>query len=414
MPRAWRMVHGGGVDPDWFDYPSLTLYLLAPFQAWQELPAYLDARLVTVALALGTVAATWWLGLRAYGLVAGAVGAACVAVETTHVAYSHVAVTDVPLTLGVAVSLALMVTGRLELAGLAAGLATAAKYPGLLLLVPLVVAGWRQWWRLALAGTAAVIGFMAASPYAVLHLGEALDDAYRVQRLARQGWLGFEDDHAAPIAFVLRSWEGLGPVLIVAAIGLAIALARRSPADRVLATFVLVYFANLLTLDAHFDRYVLPLVPALAVLAGRIRSLAPVTMLLLVVPLTWSIRDDRALTKTDARLPARTWIQDHLPAGAIVAVDPSTPPLAGFRIVRLTLPGPGRPADPRRDVSRLRRERVRYVVVTGAVADRVLAARGHYPVETRFYRELDTRADRVFRLDPDGELVGPWVAVYRL
>ena len=31
VPRAWQMVHGGGLDPHWFDYPSLLMYLLAPF-----------------------------------------------------------------------------------------------------------------------------------------------------------------------------------------------------------------------------------------------------------------------------------------------------------------------------------------------------------------------------------------------
>jgi len=52
VPRAWKMVHGGGLDPHWFDYPSLLLYLLAPFQAWEHQPSYLAARLVVGVLAL--------------------------------------------------------------------------------------------------------------------------------------------------------------------------------------------------------------------------------------------------------------------------------------------------------------------------------------------------------------------------
>ena len=43
----------------------------------------------------------------------------------------------------------------------------------------------------------------------------------------------------------------------------------------------------------------------------------------------------------------------------------------------------------------LRLEDVRYIIVTGAVADRVLAAREDYPVETRFYESLK-RLKRVF------------------
>jgi 4-amino-4-deoxy-L-arabinose transferase-like glycosyltransferase len=415
VPRAWHMAHGGGLDPHWFDYPTLLMYVLAPFQAWQAHPSYVAARAVVVVLALGAVAASWWLGRRAYGAVAGAVAAVAVAVDTTHVAYSRMAVTDVPLTCGVAVSLALLVGGQLELAGVAAGLAASFKYPGIFLLVPLVLAGWREWRRLTVALAAAAVAFAATSPFFVVHFSSAVGDAYRVQNLARQGWLGFEHDHVAPIAFADRLWEGLGPALIVAVGGLVVALVRRTRTDLILASFVVVYYLDLCTLGAHFDRYVLPLVPALGALAGRLRALAPVTLLLLVVPLTWTIRDDARLTKTDTRVVARTWIERHVRPDTRLAADPSLPPFSGFRIVKLDLPLPSEDhPDPDRDLHRLRLQDVRYVIVTGAVADRVLAARDDYPFEARFYEGVK-RLRRVFYVAKDqGDLNGPWVAVYRL
>lgn len=415
VPRAWKIVHGGGGDPHWFDYPSLLMYVNAPFQLWQDEPSFLTARIVGVVLALAAVGASWWLGRRAFGTpTAGAIAAATVAVCTIHVAYSRAAVTDVPLTLGVAGALALMVRGRLELAGLAVGLATGFKYPGVFLLVPLVVAGWHAWRRLAVSICVAVAAFLASSPFIVVHAHQAWADVTRVQRLAREGWLGFEHDNAAPITFVDRVWEGLGPVLIVAALGLAVALARRTRTDLILGSFVLVYFLNLMTLDAHFDRYVLPLVPALGALAGRFRSLAPVTLLLLVIPLTWSVRDTKVLTRTDTRVVAHGWIERHIPPGTRVAADPSTPRLEGLRVLRLELPGPKQEFDRNRSLSRLRRLGVLYVVVTGSITDRVLAARSHYPRETRFYEDLRRRTRRVYHLNPGGKLAGPWVAVYKL
>lgn len=414
VPRAWSMVHGGGADPGWFDYPSLVMYLLAPFQAWADEPSYLTGRLVMVAVGVAGVAAAWWLGDRAYGTAAGFVAATATAVETTHVAYSRMAVTDIALTLGVTAALALMVMGRIELAGVAIGLATSAKYPGILLLAPLVVAAWGRWGRLLAAGGLAVVAFAVTSPYVLLNLGRAADDAWRVQQSARDGWLGFEHDHAAPIAFVDRLWEGFGPALLVAAAGLVVALVRRTRADLVLTVFCVVYLADLLTVDAHFDRYVLPLVPALGVLAGRIRSLVPVTVLLLAVPLTWSIRDARELTKTDARVVAHRWIQANLPKGARIAVDPSTPDLEGYRVLHLLLPRPGKEPDPNRALDRLRDEEIRYLVLTGAVEDRVFAAREHYPRETRFVEETRKETRRVYSIRPDRDLSGHWVEVYEL
>src|SRR5437763_4962080 len=274
VPRAWKLVHGGGGDPHWFDYPSLLLYVNAPFQWWQDEPSYLTARIVGVVLGLAAIAATWWLGRRAFGTSAAAVAAAATAVCTIHVAYSRAAVTDAPLTLGVAAALALLVKGRLELAGLAVGLATGFKYPRIFLLVPLLVAAWKQWPRLAASIALAVSAFFASSPFILVHRHQAWHEAFSVQRLARDGWLGFEHDHFALIAFVDRLWEGLGPALIVCAIGLAVALFRRTKVDLILALFVVAYFIGLVTLQAHFDRYGLPLVPPLGALAGRMRSLA--------------------------------------------------------------------------------------------------------------------------------------------
>ncbi|HEY2936040.1 MAG TPA: glycosyltransferase family 39 protein [Gaiellaceae bacterium] len=408
VPRAWKIVHGGGLDPHWFDYPTLVMYLIAPFQAWQGGPSYLAARSVVVVLALAGIAAAWWLGRQAYGPVAGVVAAAFTAVEATHVAYSHMAVTDVPLAAGVAACLALCVSGRLEWAGVAAGLATSAKYPGVFLVVPIVVAGWRRWNRVAVSLALAAAAFLATSPFVAVHPLQAWHAAIRVQRLAHAGWLGFEHDHATPVAFAARLWQGAGPALLVAALGLALALWRRSRTDLVLASFVLVYALDLLTIRAHFDRYVLPLVPPLGAFAGRVRYLAPVTLLLLVVPLAWSIRDDRRLTRTDPRVTAYHWIERNLPRGAWVATDSSLPSLAGFRELPLQLPGPGRPHDPNRDVARLRALGVRFVVVTGAVEDRVLAARDRYPQEARFVEALP--GPPIYRT-PAGT---PWVAVYRL
>jgi hypothetical protein len=82
--------------------------------------------------------------------------------------------------------------------------------------------------------------------------------------------------------------------------------------------------------------------------------------------------------------------------------------------LRLELPAPWQEPDPRRNVERLRGRGTDYVVVTGAVADRVRAAAEDYPREARFYAELDREVRRVYRRDPGGDYAGPWVAVYRL
>jgi 4-amino-4-deoxy-L-arabinose transferase-like glycosyltransferase len=405
VPRAWRMVHGGGLDPHFFDWPTLVTYLVAPFQAWEGQPSYLAGRLVVITLALAGIAAAWWLGTRAYGTVAGAIAALATAVASTHIAFSHAAVTDVPLTTFVTLALALLVSGQFWLAGLAIGLATSAKWSGVLLLVPLVVVLWRRWRELAGSFALAVVAFVATSPFVVVDGSSTWSALRRVSREHRRGWLGFEHDHWSGIAFAGHLWHALGPLVVVALAALVLALARReSRADVVLPSFVLAYYASLLPLHSHFPRYVLPLVPALGALAGRFRVLAPVTMLLLVIPLAWSIRDDVRLTRTDTRIVAARWIDAHVPHGAAIAAESSTAVPPGYRVVAIPLPLPGGDA-------RVSLEGARWVVVSGAVAERVLRAQDVYPKRSAFYAQLPRP---VFRVAAHDGLAGPWVAVYRL
>lgn len=414
VPRAWRMAQGH-LDPGWYDYPSLLIGLLAPVQALFSTPSFGAARLVAVVIGLGGVGATWWLGRRAYGTAAAIVGSAAVAVSTTHVAYSRMAVTDVLLTLLVTAVLALAVAGRIEWAGLAVGLAASAKYPGAIAAVPVVVAGWGHWRALGRAGALAACGFALTGPFVLIHAGAAWDDVSRVQRLARAGWLGFENDPVAPLAYLGRLWEAIGPLLLVAAVGVVVAAVRRRRTDLVLLSFVGAYWLTLMPQEAHFDRYVLPLVPVLAVLAGSVRVLLPVALAALIVPLAWTVADARELTRTDTRLRADAWVSGNIPRRDRIAADPSTLPLDGRDVVRLELPGPGRPFDPERDLAALRRQGVRWVIVSGAVTDRVREAAQRYPRETAFYADLGQQARLAYEVSAAGNgLAGPWVRVYRL
>jgi hypothetical protein len=182
----------------------------------------------------------------------------------------------------------------------------------------------------------------------------------------------------------------------------------------VLLSFVAAYSLSLLPIEAHFDRYVLPLVPVLCVLAGRARWVAVAALAAVLVPLWWSIGDARALSARDPRLAAAAWIERHVPQSDRVAADPSTLPQDPPRLVRLELPGPERRFDTRRDLAALRRAGFRWLVVGDSVTERVLAAAGDYPREARFYRSLEAR-EPAFEAGLDTDVRGRrWVRVFRI
>jgi hypothetical protein len=81
-------------------------------------------------------------------------------------------------------------------------------------------------------------------------------------------------------------------------------------------------------------------------------------------------------------------------------------------VIRLELPGPGRQFDPRRGLATLRARGARWLVVSGSVTDRVLAASGDYPEEARFYRSLETLTP-AYAVQASGR-GRPWLRVYRI
>ena len=135
----------------------------------------------------------------------------------------------------------------------------------------------------------------------------------------------------------------------------------------------------------------------------------------LLVPAVWAVSDAAERTKTDTRVVAHRWVVEHVDPGVTIAAESSTPALPdGYLVVPLELPGPGRPADPSRDYRVLVDAGVRYAFVTGAVADRVMAAADSYPREAALYDDLRTKARRVLYVADGGALTGPWVALYEL
>jgi hypothetical protein len=150
----------------------------------------------------------------------------------------------------------------------------------------------------------------------------------------------------------------------------------------------------------------------LAVLAGSSRVLAGAAVVASIVPLWWSIADAATLTGRDNRLDAAAWIDRAVPREDTIAADPSTLPLPKRDVVRLALPGPHRAFDARRDLATLRSAGVRWLVLSGAVTDRVLAAAADYPREARFYRSLE-RLEPAFAVPASGRS-RPWLRVYRV
>ncbi|MBC7226444.1 MAG: glycosyltransferase family 39 protein [Thermoflexales bacterium] len=357
------------LNPFWVDpaypYGHLPLYLLLLLGGTDQLMA---ARLLTGLLDVGTVALTAALArtLMAAGgrdRRRGALMAALfLAVTPLHVQQAHFATADVPL--------AFFSTGALffaaravarspaqspaecYLAGIWAGLALGCKAGAALLSVPVALAGAlgaenrRERIRRAVGALGAALAtFAVTNPFAVLEFPRFLTNVATQAALARGVILApytlqyrWTLPYLYPIAQQLV-W-GMGPVLELLGFGgLAWTVARAargqlSPAEWVVLAWALPFFALTGGLYVKFPRYLLPLIPVLAVYATQgIAAIArgPATRVLSVLAALPAAFLSLALVVSYNRphpwVAASEWIRAHLPPGSVIAVEEWDHPL---------------------------------------------------------------------------------------
>lgn len=305
---SWALRIADGSDPAllgvYVDKPPLLLYLLAGLfrlagfdgsSPPQAAHLILIGRLAALLASAGSLALLWSIAHRVYGPTVALLALALFALSPLAVRLAPTLFTDPWLVLGMLLSLWAALTGRAFLAGLAFGLAFAAKQQALLL-APLLLAAFfaaprpvegrsaagaaRLAWRwlngFALLAVAVLWwdslrwqwmpSYWERSAQTYGGLALALD-ASLLQRLAQWGEL---------LGYTLGwpLWLGLA-ALLAAAWRLRRGRHAQPPAasgwfDRLLLVFVAAWLLlHLLTNLAAWDRYALPLVPLLALLAAR-------------------------------------------------------------------------------------------------------------------------------------------------
>lgn len=373
VARAFGMMKNGTLDPQFFDYGQLHIYIQfvvsvvrfiggAIAGEWDSLAGatagdfYLWGRAVTAALGVATVVLVFQAGMR-WGTRHALLGAALMAVMPLHVRYSHYVLTDTPLTFFVAMTMLLALAAHerptvrsFALAGAAAGLAAAVKYNGGLALVMPLAACWMtpsaKPSRLACsvaAVLAAAAAFLIGAPYTVLDLPGFLD---RFASLTAEYRNAAPPVQAGEILYFkhLRlqfGWPGM--LLIGGGLLMGLVRALRGP-GRVPWTIALVfsipYFFMVAGQRIIYARYLLPIVPMLCILAAaavisgvsllrryqfprgvRTALIAALTLALLAPPALTAVRFNRGIGRVSTIDLAYGWITENIPPGARVAME---------------------------------------------------------------------------------------------
>ena len=141
------------------------------------------------------------------------------------------------------------------------------------------------------------------------------------------------------------------PVFVVGLAGALYALWKRSNADIVLLAFAIIVYVMVSSSSSthlYYPRYILPIMPVLALLGGRLLAevcsristergtmiSAAVTAVLCILPIKLIAAENFLMSQPDTRVLAKEWIHRNIPAGSSIFIEgprtrvsPATVPL---------------------------------------------------------------------------------------
>lgn len=462
-------------SPHWFQVPGSTviypLALVFHLENWlarglgatdlyveqsfsqNPTPFYATGRLLAASAGTLAVLVVYLIGREISCSRIGLVAAGLLALSPLDVFASHLARPDTLVVLLTSLSLLFCVKILKEprweyyaAAGASAGLAMSSKYYGVLVIACLPLAhvlGTRvqrqedRWllgkeaiFKLVMGLACAPLAFAVTSPFFVLEFEKAWADLLlwettthlSADGLSPLGNLWWYATTGAPVAM---GWAAMGMVPV----GLWRSVRRKTLAMAVLGAFVVVYVAGISILALHWDRWLLPVIPALAVVSalgveqllewlgravqpGFARVLGASFLLALVAwqPASEAIVGNINSSLPDTRILAREWIQANLPAGSAVATDAYSAPLDADRF---------RPMKTfslsYESLEFYQEQGIEYLVTSSAMYERFLAEAERYRSNVEFYRRVEREGTLIYAITPiPWQRTGPKVSVFEI
>ena len=359
----------GSLEPTYFGYPTLYSYVLfliyglyfglgqifGMFDTALEFGAayflnptglFIVGRFLSVVLGTAGVYIIYKIGERFFSKRAAWMAALFVALSFAHVQASHWILLEAALVFMSALGIYLILrfseapTLRMNfLASFVCGLAISTKYNAGFVFVPLLLATVLNHKRelrhlfkhLGISIATVTFGFLLGTPYWLISFTSFFGEFKFLLSQVNYGMSG----HFSSIPIFWPLWElivedwTVGFLLVA---GFVYALFRRERKGLLLLSFIVPTFVLAGTWSRADLHYLLPVYPALAVLAALFLTdvlsqlpskslVACMTILLFIAPLGKSVYFDSRLAQEDTRAIAEEWIEQNIPENSSVAYE---------------------------------------------------------------------------------------------
>ena len=472
VETALGMLSTGDLNPHFFNYPTLNIYLhaliyhatsfflqlfsgLSPThipQIW----FYIIGRAFNVLLSTLTILVTYEIGRRLVSPFVGLASACFIAVSFLHVTNSFIITVDSSMALWTSLSALMAVLiytrgkklGYYLLGGVFVGLAISSKYPAFVCVAPILIAhfkiscGNKDWIDKNIIASLILIpvAFFITSPYVLLDY-EAFSSAVEYEAYHyRSGHPGAEAAGAMSFHlygnYLVTQGYGLYPILL-AGFGL-IWFLRNDPwkATMLLSTPVLL-FLFVGQYKVFFPRNIVSVIPFLSLFSGiaiyagfewlkgigfnwknpRWKSLILNTLIIAALvgsilnPLFNAVNHIQRITLPDTRWVSLQWTVQNVPPGAHIGREHYTPPVEKYT-EQYDVSYLGYFAVDRKpkEVGKLD-----YMIVSTGDFGRFFDSPDKYANETRSYMEFFKENELVREFNPSAQTMsGPKISIYKI
>jgi len=207
------------------------------------------------------------------------------------------------------------------------GMAGAVKYPGFLLLFPLLFSLLhnRKYHLLAFLLLPFLIFFLL-SPYSILDFSAFKRDTGKLLTFSHSGWEGASN----PLIYLKTMFIGVGPLVFIFFL-IGFIISKKNFLNFLLLSFLSIYLILFLSSKLCFARFILPLFPLMSIYSAigfeNLCKKEKILLLILFPNIVFVFLYDFYLPLSDPRTLALQWVYKNIPPGSKIAVERYTPPL---------------------------------------------------------------------------------------
>lgn len=469
---ALRMINTGDLNPHWFIYPTLNIYLqsllyrvvnfsLQVFYGMSikdipEIWYYIAGRSFNVFISIMTIIVTFEIGRRLVSPILGLMSAWFIGASVLHINNSFMITVDTSVAFWTSLStlMAIMIYSKGKkpcyylLGGIFVGLAISSKYTAFVSVAPILIAHFkmsrknRDWVDKNIMYSLLVIpiAFLITTPYALLDYETFFSTLRLVRNWYASGHPGLEA--AGTMSFhlygnyLVKQGYGLLPILF-SGFGLIWFLSKDPWKAAMLLSTPLLLFLFVGLYKVFAVRNIVAVIPFLSLFSGafifavhewlkrrlsnwgKTRWMTLCINILIVAVLVGStytqvlsaINHVQRITLPDTRWVSIQWIKQHLPSGSYIGRERYTPPIEKYSQQYLVHNlGFFAVARKPEEVKKLD-----YMIVSSKDYGRFLKSPDMYPDEARSYIDFFENHELVYELVPDDEkLGGPKISIYKI